>query len=383
MIKKKLFLLLISFSIVAKQPLNILFVVGHFPVISETFVLNQITGLIDRRHKVDIHAFKRRSINKVHQEIISYDLLNKVTYGNAIPSLRKYDIVYCQFGPQGRKLVVKRINEKSQAKIVTCFRGFDITRYCKGSRKRYIYRRLFAHGDAFFPVCEHFKDLLINQKCPKQKIYVHYSALELDKFTFTKRSLPIDRPLQILTIGRLVEKKGIEYSIKAVAQFIKKHPNTQYTIIGSGNLKEKLEQLIDDLGMYDYIKLVGSMKHDQVIEQLNKSDIFILSSVTAKDGNTEGIPNAAKEAMASGLPTIITDHAGNKELIEHKISGLIVPERDVDALCNSLNWLIQNENKWDSIIDNARTKVEALFDVNDAINRLEKHFYRLVTHKKQ
>lgn len=369
-------------TIVAQQPLNILFVVGHFPVISETFVLNQITGLIDRGHHVDIHAFKRRSIHKVHKEIISYDLLNKVTYGNAIPSLRKYDIVYCQFGPQGRKLVLKRINEKSRTKIVTCFRGFDITRYCKGGSRRYIYRRLFAHGDAFFPVCEHFKELLIEQKCPKNKIHVHYSALELDKFTFAPRCLPVDRPLHILTVGRLVEKKGIEYAINAVAQFIEKHPNTQYTIIGSGNLKNDLQQLIDELGMHDHIKLAGSMKHEQVIEQLNQSDVFVLSSVTAKDGNTEGIPNAAKEAMASGLPTIITDHAGNNELVEDKVSGLIVPERDVAALRNALVWLVKHEDKWKYLAHNARKKVVAMFDVADAINRLEEHFYRLVPHKK-
>ena len=109
MIKKILLVLFFSVNVVAKQPLNILFVVGHFPVISETFVFNQITGLIDREHIVDIHAFKRRSIHKVHKEIIEYDLLNKATYGRAIPSLRKYDIVYCQFGPQVRKLVTKKL----------------------------------------------------------------------------------------------------------------------------------------------------------------------------------------------------------------------------------------------------------------------------------
>lgn len=382
MIKKILLVLFFSVNVVAKQPLNILFVVGHFPVISETFVFNQITGLIDREHIVDIHAFKRRSIHKVHKEIIEYDLLNKATYGRAIPSLRKYDIVYCQFGPQGRKLVTKKLNERSKVKIVTCFRGFDITRYCKGRKRNWIYRRLFTHGDAFFPVCEHFKDLLVKKKCPKNRIHVHYSALDLDKFTFAVRSIPVDRPLQILTVGRLVEKKGIEYSIKAVAQFINKHPNTKYTIIGSGNLKNELQQLIDELGMHDHITLVGSMKHYQVIEYLNKSDIFVLSSVTAQDGNTEGIPNAAKEAMASGLPTIITDHAGNKELVDHKVSGLIAPERDVDALYDGLCWLIKNENKWEKLAYNARDKVVALFDVNDAIDRLEEHFYRLIPYKK-
>ncbi len=108
-----------------------------------------------------------------------------------------------------------------------------------------------------------------------------------------------------------------------------------------------------------------------MIESLNKSHIFILSSVTASNGDQEGIPNALKEAMAMGLPVISTDHSGIPELIEDGISGFLVPERDIAALVDRIEYLINHPEQWNKITAAARKTIEEKFDMEQESDKLE------------
>ena len=357
--------------------MNILMILGSFPVIHDVCILNQITGLIDRGHRVDIFAFSKRDYSHLQEDVVKYDLMNKTIFGKLPSSLNKYDIIIFQLG---HKLFDVKKKHKFKGKVVTCLRGYDITVFPKNNSNAY-YR--YAHfSDLLLPVCDAFKKLLQQGGCRPSKIIVQHSAIDCSKFTFKPRSLSSDGVINIVSAGRFVEKKGFIYTINAIARIMKKYPNVRYTLIGDGVLKKNYEELIARLKLEDKIKIVGWQAHKNYIELLEKSHLFILSSVTAENNDQEGIPNVLKEAMAMGILVIATDHSGNSELIEHGVSGFLVPERNSREIYNAVDSLLNNTEQWPAIQQAAVKKIWKEFEKEKENDRLESILYRLIEQKR-
>ncbi|MCA9770078.1 glycosyltransferase [Candidatus Dependentiae bacterium] len=357
--------------------LKILVVVGTFPLICETVILNQITGLIDNGHDVYIYARRKGNIKKMQPDVNRYQLLNRVYYKAYPKNINTYDVILAQFGPRGTDF--RKIKEKGfTGKLVTCFRGSDITRDVPKHIDRY--QELFANGDLFLPVCDYFKEKLICYGCPEQKIVTHYSAIDLDHFVFKRKKLSEDGIIRIISVGRLVEKKGFAYLVNAIWLLVKKYPNIQCTIVGDGPLYSRLDRRIKKFKLTKHITVSGWVTHETLIELFEQSDIFVLPSVTARDGDKEGIPNTLKEAMAFGLPVISTYHAGIPELIEHHATGLLVPEKSADVLATAIEWLITHTGCWKSITHAARIRIETYFDAKKnsiQLSELLEQLYRM------
>jgi colanic acid/amylovoran biosynthesis glycosyltransferase len=407
--------------------LKIAFLVNQFPVLSETFILNQIIGLLDRGHEVDIYANERSNWSKVHPSIEQYNLLERTYYLHTmpenlpiqilkgigllfvigyknplgvlktlnifkygsqvlslgllytiIPSLNKsYDIVHCQFGTQGyRGMLFRKINAP-EAKLITTFRGYDISGFVR-KKGINIYNKLFKTGDFFLANCEYFRQKAIEIGCDRNKILVHRSGLDCDRFIFIPRHFPSDDRIRIATTGRLVEKKGIEYVIRAVAKQLKITPNLEYNIIGDGELKAKLQQLIDELGVGQTVHLLGWKNEREIIEILNKSHIFIAPSITAKNGDRDAPINVLKEAMAMGLLVISTYHGGIPELVEDGVSGFLVPERDADAIAEKLNYIIEHPEQWETMGSSGRDRVGTSYNLDKLNDELVEIYQRIL-----
>ena len=395
-----------------------------FPVWTETFIIRQITGLIDRGHEVDIYAIGRRQLKDIHNDVHHYRLLERTTYldaaaGNFIMRIFKaigflcsphvlfkphvwpqiirslgfrnqrfgawttlrilrlttllaerkpYDVIHCQFGTLGPPaLFLKQIGALS-GKLITSFRGHDATQHHR--IKAGFYDELFRQGDLFLPVSRDLKQRLIDMGCDASKISVLHSGIDISKFTYRDRQVNPEQPINIISIARLVEMKGIHYSIQAVAQLIKQGRDITYTIIGDGELRSELEQLITELEVGDHISILGWKKHEEVQRLLADAHILVAPSVTASRGETEGIPNAVKEAMAIGLPVVSTLHGGNAELIEDGVSGFLVAERNADALAERLAYLCDHPERWPEMGRAGRAHIEAEFDIETLNNRL-------------
>jgi len=169
---------------------------------------------------------------------------------------------------------------------------------------------------------------------------------------------------QIVIIGRLVEKKGIGYALQAISRVIAAGRALSCTIIGAGPLRGALERLIGELGIGAHVRMIGSKSHDEVMQVMAQSHILVAPSVTAADGDEEGIPNTLKEAMAMGLPVISTLHAGIPELVENGVSGFLVPERDAEALAERLQRLVDHPETWTAMARAGRCRIEAEFDID-------------------
>ena len=297
----------------------------------------------------------------------------------AIPLLgkRQYDIIHCHFGPNGLKGSLLRDIGAIQGKLITTFHGYDMSNYPK-EMGDHVYKRLFDKGDFLLPISEYWRQRLIELGCDDKKIIVHRMGIDCKRFSFIPCRLHANGPVKIVTIARLVEKKGVELGISAVAKLAKVTRNIQYNIVGDGTLKEDLEQLIQDLHLGDRVKLLGWKQQEEIAEILNNSHILLAPSVTSKDGDQEGIPVALMESMAVGLPIVSTQHSGIPELIQNGVSGFLVAERDVDALAGRLCYLIEHPEIWPEMGRAGRKFVEDHHDIDKLNDRLVEIYKRLL-----
>ena len=363
-----------------EAPLNVLFIVNHFPSRSQAFIMNIIVGLIKKGHNVSIFSFNKDNYASLYPDIAKYNLLDKVTYRGKFPNkLPHCDIVFCQFGTLGKKIFDAKNLKKwlKNKKVVTCFRGSDTSKYLKFNYSD-VYKKLFAKGALFLPVCDYFKKRLIKLGCDPKKIVVHHSAIDCDRFSFKERNKPESNAINCATTCRLVKKKGVDDIIKAFAMVIHQYPDAHLTIMGDGPERLALENLAKKLGCGDKITFSGWACQEKVVSVLDKSHIFLLPSKKDKEGNEEGIPNALKEAMAMGLISIGTFHAGNAELIENGISGFLIKEGDYQGLAQKMYYIIEHPEIWQSMQHAARKKIETDFEINGAIAELEQIFYSLI-----
>ena len=378
-----------------QSAIKVAMIVSDFPILSQTFVLNQIVGLLERGCKVDIYAERRGNTDKIQPLVEKYNLLEQTYYlpelpenllvrlikgiglilryiltcplqllrslfpfpltdltlslwllYSIIPNLdRDYDLIHCQFGTLGfRGMAFRQVNAP-KAKLITTFRGNDISSFLREKGEN-IYQQLFRHGDFYLTNCDFFKQKAISIGCPPDKIKVTRSGLDCDRFIYQSRSLPEDGWIQITTTGRLVEKKGIEYVIRAVAKLIPTYPRLRYKIIGEGNLRPHFTKLIEELQLKENVELMGWRNETEIVEILKQTHIFVAPSVTAANGDQDAPINVLKEAMAIGLPVISTYHGGIPELVEDGKSGFLVPERDAQALADKLAYLIKHPEIW-------------------------------------
>ncbi|HSC25154.1 MAG TPA: hypothetical protein VLB80_02960, partial [Candidatus Babeliales bacterium] len=205
------------------KALNILFILGHFPAASQIFILNIITNLIDRGHKVSIFSFHKDDYVNMHPNIEKYNLLDRVTYNKLCEPFPECDIVFCQFGYLGKTIVrMKKLREwLKNKKLVVCFRGSDITSYLTQDVE--MYQKLFKRIDLALPVCDYFREKLITLGCNTDKIVTHHSAIDCREFFLKIRKKPEKSVIRIVSVGRLVKKKGIDYAIKAFAHIAQRY----------------------------------------------------------------------------------------------------------------------------------------------------------------
>jgi colanic acid/amylovoran biosynthesis glycosyltransferase len=248
----------------------------------------------------------------------------------------RYDVVHAHYGPIGDAYRFAR--RLWAAPYVVQFHGYDVCRWPRENGDR-AYERLFAAADAVAVNSRYAADRLARIGCPRDKLRVLAYGVDTTAWSPAPRAQRPGGALRLLTVARLVEKKGLEYSIRAVARLAAARPGVAYDIVGEGPLREPLERLIADLGLGDTVRLHGARDADQVRRLMGRADVFVLSSVVAADGDEEGTPVSLLEAQAAGLPVVATRHAGIPEIVRDGQTALLVAERDVDGLADALERL--------------------------------------------
>lgn len=203
-----------------------------------------------------------------------------------------------------------------------------------------------------------------------------YNGIDLRHFKPNRRVAR--EPGLILSVGRLVEKKGFVPLIHACALLALRGLDFRCEIVGAGEQQALLARLIADLRLEGRVSLVGPKPQDAVLAAYHRASIFALPCIVARDGNRDGLPTVMLEAMAAGLPVVATTVTGNPEIVDHGVNGLLVEPEDAHALAEALARLLQDETLRQQMGLAARGKVEQCFDVRHNVTQLRRWFEETV-----
>ena len=217
---------------------------------------------------------------------------------------------------------------------------------------------------------------LVGLGCDPEKIEIQRTGIPLEEFPFRDRAAPQNREWRFVQAGRLIEKKGLPVTLRAFSTFLKQHPNATLTIAGEGPLLPELQNLARELNIEERVSFSGFVSQDELREIYYRSHIFLHPSQTGRDGNQEGIPNSMLEAMATGLPAFATEHGGIPEAIENGVNGVLVPERDGEALTRVLLDATQDSDLLSRIARAGADAVRKRFDLQQQAQRLEEIYFR-------
>lgn len=331
---------------------------------SETFVYNQIKSLKSyepivfgiRRIKKDI-TFKTWILSDYHKIkalIASFLYKSKDLENNIIKE--RPSLIHAHFGKDGLDML--NLSKKYKIPLLVTFYGYDATQPHIWNKKQIIEANNIV--SQYLAYCNFIKQKMISLGFDENKITVQHTGIDINYFKYSNKK----RKNQILFTGRLVEKKGCSYLIEAM----KGLRNIKLIFVGDGPLRSKLERQAKGLN----IEFKGVLPVKKIKKLMEESKILVVPSVTAKKGDSEGIPAVILESMALGTPVIASIHGGIPEVIENKKNGLLVEEKDIKGLRDSINLLIKNDKLKNKIIKNASITIKNKFNIQKRTKELEK-----------
>ena len=230
-----------------------------------------------------------------------------------------------------------------------------------------------AASTSVLTCCAANVDYLAAQLDPESmgKVRVIHHGIDLDQFVPGEpREDPVVR---IVTIGRLVEKKGFPDLLQACARLRGVAP-FHLTVFGDGPLRGELEAVCRDLRLDGAVTFAGERDSAAVVDALRDADVFALTPFVTADGDRDGVPNVVVEALAAGLPVVATDVGGVAEAVVHGRNGLLAPAHDVAAVAEHLASLLRDPPRRRMMGARARETAERAFDVNRAAEQLVQVF---------
>jgi colanic acid/amylovoran biosynthesis glycosyltransferase len=234
-------------------------------------------------------------------------------------------------------------------------------------------------GDASFTItCTQYNRHFLNKISDFEyadRIFTVYHGVEISKWLSSHHYHKIGcSEIRILSIARLVEKKGLIYLLKAVQRLIQMDVQVTCTIIGEGPLRRRLKNQIKDLGLEDFVRILDFLSQEQIKSFFAQSDIFVLPCMVAGNGDRDGLPNVIMEAMLSGVPVISTPVSAIPEIIKDGITGILVREKDEKAIADAIIRLKTYPMLYAKITSNGRMEVIEKFDIEENTDELVKVF---------
>jgi colanic acid/amylovoran biosynthesis glycosyltransferase len=261
---------------------------------------------------------------------------------------------------------------------VVSFHGADVLVEMERPAYRHATKQMLDAVTRVFVRSASLQRAVVELGCDENKIDIVRTGIPLDEFPFREREFPADGEWRFVQASRLIEKKGLATTLHAFTAFLLQYPHASLTIAGEGPMLDELEKLTRKLKIDDRVTFPGFVASEKLREIYYGSHIFLHPSETGSDGNQEGIPNSMLEAMATGLPVFATDHGGIPEAVENGMSGILVPERDYEALSRVLLETVQDRHLLARLARNGANAVAEKFDQRKQIRRLEEIYLGMI-----
>ncbi|MEZ0254583.1 MAG: glycosyltransferase [Chthoniobacter sp.] len=285
---------------------------------------------------------------------------------------RPADVMHAYFGHTGVHLL-PFILEWDKPCIVS-FHGMDIQKRPQQEGYDEQMQELLRTVPLVLARSKSLMDGLEGLGCPKEKLRLNRTGIPLEHFPFQQRPMPMDGSWRFVQACRLIAKKGLGTALRAFAKFHAKYPKATFRIAGEGPLKGDIEKLIAELGLGEAVELSGFLSQDDLAALYARSHIFLHPSEMPPDQNQEGVPNSMLEAMATGLPVLATTHGGIPEAVTHERTGLLVPERDEEALFHAMCQITQDTDMLYILGEAASRAVREDFEQTKQIEKLESYY---------
>ena len=282
------------------------------------------------------------------------------------------DLLHVYFGHTGVHLLpfLKRWPRPS----VVSFHGMDVQ--ARESEPSYgmRLRELLQVVTLVLVRSESLRERLLELGCAPDKLRMNRTGIPLSAYPFKERVRPVDGAWHMVQACRLVEKKGLDDTLRAFAAFREVYPAARLTIAGDGPLRVEVERLAIELGVGGGVRLAGFLTGSALCELYHDAHFFVHPSRMTADQNQEGVPNSMLEAMATGLPVVATRHGGIPEAVSHEQCGLLVPERDVDSLFAAMCQMTAKPEQLRAFSEAAAQAVRDGFEESKQIQNLERTY---------
>jgi len=253
--------------------------------------------------------------------------------------------------------------------LLVTLHGGDIT--VRGSKPE-ANKRLSDRAMMFICVSEFIRERALEAGLDPAKLIVHHIGIDRELFAL---SATPEVSKRILFVGRLVEKKGCEYLLRAMQLVQVEHPDAELIVLGDGPLRPQMEALAAELKIHCDFR--GFQPAATVRDTLQRARVVCVPSVTAANGDSEGLPTVIAEAQAMGLPVVASIHAGIPEILSHGSTGFLTPERDFQAIAEGISHLLSDAAMWDRFHHAALLRIEQYFDLKKQTALLEDIYTRV------
>lgn len=387
---------------------RVLYFVPEFPRISETFIEREISKLIEWGN-LDITVLSlAKATGSTSEAVVARTVYKRLNFGDFLGGLA-YTLTKPSKVLEAHRLVspvnlyfflkslgyTKAIEKLSPDHIHAHFFSWPSTTVLIASHILGIpfsisahARDVFMEGELlpqkiksarFVSICNSFarnKALeLAGGEVDESKVKLIYHGIDPKLFETTPKMPRWEVPAIFLGGTRLVEKKGLKYMIEASKLLIDQGIKHRVDLVGPGDLYQELDKLIGDLGLRNTVVIHGRGKGTpfaEVLEYYKVADVFVLPSIETGAGDADGVPTVCIEAAMAKLPIISTSAGGITDLIEDNVTGLIVEQRNPQAIADAVQKLLADKELAKRLGENAHTKAVQMFDITKNIGELER-----------
>lgn len=400
---------------------RLVYVVGSFPSLSETFILREIEELERRGFRLSILSLEPGD-EVVHES--ARELAERTVYRPSPLSPRSLlaglvALLLHPFGFMGAMLFALGSALRTPAATGELMRSMGAAAFfacaLRGRRPRHVHAHfasmpatvglLLAHIiETTFSFSAHARDVftdeavLVHRKLRQAEfvaVCTRYALEQLrrrhpvstsDRLNLIYHGVDVveliplpsveaeDEAPEILSVGRLVEKKGFPILLRAAAILRQRGVDFRLRIVGTGPEEGDLRRLVTGLSLEDCVRFDGAVPHEQLIPTFRAAALFVLASIVAGDGDRDGLPNVLLEALALGVPAVSTRISAIPELIEHEETGLLARPGDPEDLADQMERMLFDEELRAGVIEQGRRVVVSRFDLRENAVRLAELF---------
>lgn len=358
---------------------------------SETFIFDEVES--HRRYQPEVLTLRRQNQDRFPTRVPVHALApGRGAWGGLESGLcrattlsptffrltggHRFRLLHAHFGTAGTYALP--YCRRGRLPLLVTFHGHEVPLLL--SRRRFepkhwgywfLSKWLLRRADRMLAVSPELVDMLVALGAPPERVHLFDIGIRMP--TLAPRPAR-DGFARVLMIGRFVEKKGLEYGIRAFARVTETNPTARLIVVGDGPLRARIERVVAEAGVAARTELRGELARTQVMQELERANVLLCPSVVARNGDREGTPTVIKEAAAYAVPIVASRHAGIPRQIVDGESGFLVPERDVAGLASRLSLLLGDPDLAQRMGRAGRALVEERFELGKQMAVLERHY---------